>query len=235
MTRAATGLDRVVVVVPAHDEEELLGRCLDAVDVAVDALGTGLEVRTVVVLDGCTDRSAQVVRGRPVTVVGTTARTVGRARSLGVAVGAAGVPDPHRCWVASTDADSTVPREWLLEQVSAASAGADVVVGRVLPDAATLAEGLLQRWLARHPPGRASVHGANLGVRLGHYRAAGGFPPLATGEDVALVEALRGTGARLETGRTPVVTSSRLEARAPDGFAAYLRRLTADATRPAPA
>jgi hypothetical protein len=70
------------------------------------------------------------------------------------------------------------------------------------------------------------VHGANLGLTPDAYRATGGFPPRATGEDVALVAALDRTGLRVLRDRAhPVVTSARTEGRAPDGFAAHLRGL----------
>jgi hypothetical protein len=38
-------------------------------------------------------------------------------------------------WLANTDADSTVPSDWLIGMVSAANAGFQVVLGTVLPGA----------------------------------------------------------------------------------------------------
>jgi glycosyltransferase involved in cell wall biosynthesis len=222
-----SAVDRVVVVVPAHDEEAVLERCLAHLEAAVDAVAGGVAVRTVVVLDGCTDGSAAIARRHRVEVVGCTARMVGRARAVGVATGAGGVRRPERCWVATTDADSRVPEAWLVDQVAAAAQGADLVVGRVLPDPDELRPDLLARWLTLHPIGGRHVHGANLGVRLSAYRAAGGFPPLPVGEDEALVAAVRAAGGVVVGGGEPVVTSARTTARAPDGFAAYLRRLAA--------
>lgn len=49
---------RLDVVVPAHDEERLVGDCLRAVLAPQD----GLSVRVIVVANGCTDRTADVVR-----------------------------------------------------------------------------------------------------------------------------------------------------------------------------
>ncbi|WP_336922706.1 glycosyltransferase [Aquipuribacter sp. SD81] len=231
---------RVVgVVVPARDEERLLGRCLRALGDAVRLLTVerpDVRARVVVVLDGCLDDSAGVVArapwpegaDRPV-VLTTRPRGVGAARAAGAAdaleaARTAGVED-HETWLAGTDADSAVPPQWLLAQVAAAERGADAWVGTVvLPGG-----GLSGLWGAQqeHREGHAHVHGANLGVRASAYLAAGGYPPLSSGEDVALVDGLAGTGARLvRTARWPVLTSDRLVGRAPDGVAADLRELS---------
>jgi hypothetical protein len=72
------------------------------------------------------------------------------------------------------------------------------------------------------------VHGANLGVRYSAYQAAGGFAPVATGEDIGLVRLLETLpGSLLATAHHPVVTSARLHSRAPDGVARDLRTLSA--------
>jgi hypothetical protein len=110
--------------------------------------------------------------------------------------------------------------------VAAARAGHDVLLGPVLPDPSGLSAAVLQEWRRLHRRGAWHVHGANLGVRLSAYLAAGGFPAVRTHEDVHLVEAVRRLGRSIVVGEDPVVTSSRLAARAPDGFAHFLARLT---------
>lgn len=73
------------------------------------------------------------------------------------------------------------------------------------------------------------MHGANLGVSATAYRRAGGFKALASSEDVALVEALRNTGARIAWSAMPrVETSARQSFRAPLGFGATLQRIDRD-------
>jgi hypothetical protein len=70
------------------------------------------------------------------------------------------------------------------------------------------------------------VHGASLGVAARAYRGVGGFPALASGEDVALVRRLDEAGLRVDRDPAhPVATSARTVARAPDGFASHLRGL----------
>jgi hypothetical protein len=70
------------------------------------------------------------------------------------------------------------------------------------------------------------VHGANLGCTARAYQAAGGFPPIATAEDHALVTALSAAGSRiLRSTELSVRTSARPHARAPRGFSHLLSSL----------
>ncbi|ERK72928.1 hypothetical protein N136_00718, partial [Leifsonia aquatica ATCC 14665] len=83
-------------------------------------------------------------------------------------------------------------------------------------------------WTRSHPPGATlgHVHGANLGVRASAYAEAGGVLPLVVGEDVDLVARVRASGRPVvESEQHPVLTSARLDGRAPDGYAAHLRAL----------
>lgn len=224
----------VLVVVPARNEEQLLPGCLDSLDAAHATLARAdpaIRVTTVVVLDRCTDASAELVDARSwVHAARSEAGCVGAARRLGVAaaIGFAGRPDPGATWIASTDADSVVPPHWLSRQLELACAGADLVLGTVVPEVRGVDPELIDAWHARHllTDGHPYVHGANLGVRLSIYLQAGGFAELPVHEDVRLVEAIRRDGgAVVSTASAPVVTSGRFEARAPEGFASYLRAL----------
>ncbi|MCU1537717.1 MAG: glycosyltransferase family 2 protein [Humibacillus sp.] len=249
----ADSVHRISVVVPARNEEALVGRCLDSLEAAVERLhltSPDVAVDLVVVLDACTDGTARVVEAHPgVTVLEIDAARVGAARQAGIrlvvdrehvraATGHDDVPDGDPAvghWVANTDADSTVPASWLLDQLAFARGGHDVVVGVALPDPAELSPEVHVLWngLHRLVEGHEHVHGANLSFRLSTYLAAGGFEPLRVHEDVRLVERMRALGARVTaTAQVRVRTSGRTTGRAPHGFAAYLEDLTALAGAP---
>lgn len=233
----ASGLQvrAVCVVVPVHDEEELLGRCIAGLRHAVhheQSRPGGALVEVVLVLDGCTDASASIARLSPFTVVEVAERRVGAARSTGVETGLAALREAHgplpdeALWIASTDADSVVPPHWLSSQLALADRGAGVVVGTVRPDPADLTRRQRAAWQATHVPGRANghVHGANLGMRADVYAAAGGYPPVDEHEDVALVARALGTGGRVVASDDAwVLTSGRQQGRTPGGYARYLR------------
>lgn len=239
-------VSQVAVVVPAHNEEQYLVRALTGVRAAVESLQArkpGIPVLVMVVADDCSDSTASLARrfGARDTrfrVLEVGFRSVGRSRRAGVQELLAALTVPaSEAWVASTDADSCVPRHWLVRQVELADAGADVVLGSVEPDARGLDPALLRRWHARHRLGEnhGNVYGANLGVRASAYLAAGGFPRMDHGEDRGLVARLWESGAAVRsTDTNRVVTSGRLAARAPKGFASYLLALAAEPAAPGP-
>ena len=204
------------VVIPAHNEEQLLAACLASVRCA--AMHPSLQgemVHTLVVLDDCTDASAQIVADLGFDALSIAARNVGVARATGAqALLARGVR-----WLAFTDADSRVAPDWVVAQLAA---GADAVCGPVsVDDWGALAPALRGTWARRYRDvdGHRHVHGANIGVAANAYLRAGGFPPLACSEDVALVDLLITTGATLAWSAAPrVITSGRLDARVRGGF-----------------
>lgn len=240
------GIEQVAVIIPVHNEEPHLARALAAVSAAADALQHSqpdTDVSIVVVLDACTDGSGAVAArcaaaDRRITLLPVGFRSVGRSRRAGINViltghlpdraGAGRVRAAERVWLANTDADSCVPANWLVRQVELADRGADAVLGTVEPDPAGMDGELLRRWHIRHPMGEdhPHVYGANFGVRASAYERAGGFPRQRSQEDRALVERLRRHGFRIaSTDTVRVVTSGRTEARAPQGFGAYLLAL----------
>ena len=236
MRGSPVDIDVMGIVVPARNEEQRLPRCLSALEAAIAGMRAGDEfaprVRVVVVVDGSTDGTARVAQGWPgVEVVHSDAGRVGAARRAGVEHllrAEAGSRTLGRVWVANTDADSAVPSDWLSAQLQHARSGVELLLGTVRPDPQELAAGLLAAWRLRHliADGHPHVHGANFGVRGDIYLAAGGFPDVATHEDVLLSAAVRRSGGLvLSTGSHPVLTSGRTTGRAPGGMASYLRGL----------
>lgn len=236
--RAGPGVVQALgVVVPVHNEEVLLPRCLAALAEARRTLAIArpdVLVTVTVVLDRCTDRSGAVAASAiGVDVVRIAAGGPGAARAAGVAhvsadprIESACEGDAVRVWVACTDADSAVPDRWLAEHLAAAEAGVDLLVGAVQPDPDDLDPNSLMAWWGRHQLADDHTHvfGANLGIRLSTYLDLGGFEAVPSGEDVRLVARARDRGIRWQaSARSPVITSGRAHGRADDGFAAYLR------------
>ena len=226
---------RVAVVVPAHDEAARIGRCLASLARALaHPAVAALDRRVVVVADRCSDDTVAVARrALPRGVAGAVAsvdfESAGRARADGVALALAAWPDadPAATWLASTDADTWVPADWLARQVGAAARGYVAVAGIV--DVDTFAghrhrAGLRRLFRATYaiPADRPHphVHGCNLGVRADAYLHAGGWPPVGLAEDHGLWNAIRSRGWRCLSDRwLRVVTSGRPDGRARGGFA----------------
>ena len=225
------------VIVPAHDEQDLLPSCLASLRRAARAV-RGTPVHLVVVADACRDQTALAARRGGAAVVTIGARSVGTARAAGVreVLRRTAHLDPSDVWLATTDADTLVPPCWLREQARYASHGWDAVAGTIrVADWSRYQPGMRTLFNRRYDAGTGTgphshVHGANLGFRAAAYLRAGGFPDVPTAEDHALVTALIAAGSRVHRTRAlPVVTSARRVARAPHGLSSYLTELEAEA------
>jgi glycosyltransferase involved in cell wall biosynthesis len=244
----AYGGDRAIsavgVCVPVHNEEEGLPRALAALDEAFRRLAIrAIDCRLAIVLDDCSDRSEGIVRdwSRGASHVATlvlncSAHNVGVARQTGCLrlLETFGAFDPSEVWLATTDADSEVPPHWLTHQVDCKKGNIDLWAGRVeVTDWSGRAKTTSEVWNDRYSSEYAPIHGANMGIDAGLFLRVGGFPPLSSGEDGALRNAVARTGSTIcHDRRASVKTSARTRARAPLGFAGYLdsieRELLAD-------
>lgn len=214
------------IVVPAHNEEACVGACLQSLQVASQcpALG-GEEVLIVVAADACTDATERIARELGALVVSGASRKVGMARAQGARLALA----RGARWLAFTDADSVVSPGWLAAQLDQSS---DAVCGTIeVRDWGDYGESLRKHHARTYTDvdGHRHVHGANMGVDSAVYQAVGGFQPLESSEDVALVEALKAHGASIAWSAAPrVFTSARRSFRAPLGFGQTLLRMEQD-------
>ena len=232
----SSSISAIGIIVPAHDEQELLPSCLASLRRAAREL-PGTPSHLVVVADACHDQTAEAARRGGASVGTISARSAGAARAAGAreVLRLTGQLDPATVWLATTDADTLVPACWLRQQADYADQGWDAIVGTIqVADWSGYPPGTRSVFRERYERGDAEadlhthVHGANLGFRASAYLRAGGFPALPTAEDHALVTALTAAGSRvLRTRALPVVTSARRESRAPLGFGHYLRQLAA--------
>ena len=225
----------LAAVVPVADEQASLPDCLTALQRSRSEFERrfhrAVRLRTVVVLDGCTDGSAEIAAVAGVETVVISARRVGAARRAGAAHVLRTAGPAESVWLANTDADSQVPVDWLAGMLELADEGADLVLGTVRPDS-DLPGTTLTAWYDAHvlADGHPHVHGANLGIRASAYEALGGWPDRTFGEDELLVaRAAAQPGLSIaRTARFPVSTSTRLRARTPYGFSSYLRGLVGE-------
>ncbi|WP_371436600.1 glycosyltransferase family 2 protein [Polaromonas sp.] len=208
------------VVIPAHNEKDVIATCLWHVQrAALHPALLGESVEVVLVADACTDATLDRAAAFAVHTLSIDARSVGVARGAGAEC----LLSRGARWLAFTDADTLVSASWLVEQLSL---DADVVCGTVgVDDWSPHGEHAdLLRWHFSQTYNDADehrhIHGANLGLSAAAYRLAGGFQALASSEEVALVQTLEALGARIAWSARPrVVTSARRGARASAGFA----------------
>ena len=241
-----TEVPPVAICVPLRNE----ARNLPGLMAALSAQRRDPADRPIValLLDGCTDASAAIAATMADRFpdldlhIGTLPRQdaphAGRARAAALALGLAALGGDDGLLL-TTDADTRPASDWIAA-TRRALAHADLVCGRVL-----------RRDLAREPwrlametylerlhtvrrtidpivhdplPGHPHMGGASLALPAAIYRAVGGVPDLASGEDRALVFAVRRAGYRVR--HDPAVrvrTSGRIRGRAEGGLADALR------------
>ncbi len=126
MSTGGPSLRTLSVVVPAHDEARLIGRCLDAV--ALAAARTPVRVEVVVVANRCRDATAAVAADAGATVVESGARNLAVVRNLGIEASAGDV-------VVTVDADCRLHPDSLRLALGLLASGRFVGGGtRVVPE-----------------------------------------------------------------------------------------------------
>jgi glycosyltransferase involved in cell wall biosynthesis len=197
-----------VVVVPARDEQDRIGTCLEAL--AAQTVGRH-SFEVILVADACRDQTELVARetaarlGLALTVLQGPGDGTGPARKLGMDAAAErlrslGFP---RGLIATTDADSEPAPDWLERQLAHLERGADVIAGAIeLDETGQLPSAVLDRRRRDAETRMAAVAavdadaahhhfaGASLGVNADIYRRVGGIDATRALEDEAFADAL---------------------------------------------
>jgi hypothetical protein len=242
-----------VVAIPALNEEEHIGACLEALDGQV---GARLD-HIVLFANNCSDdtvavaRSVRFASGARLHVVEASLAPeeanagAARRRAMDAALPLAGLGG----LLLTTDADGLVDPDWLAAtQKAMDSYGADVVAGwaelhpldweripvQLHEDDARECEfdalcdeihGLLDPDPCDPLPRHTQHSGASIAVTVDAYLRCGGVPTVACGEDRALVAALRRVDAGVRHDpAVRVVVSGRMDGRAAGGMAETIRR-----------
>ena len=189
-------------IVPAHNEEAWVGRCVSAIRNGAESLGEPHEI--IVVDDGSTDTTASIARQQGAQVVRVEHRHIAATRN-------AGARRAHGDILFFVDADTLVNASAIQSALRGIRAGA------VGGGCALRFEGWLPWWYRLILPvgvrlcrwARFSPSGACLFCTHSAFRTAGGFDEhYYAAEDVVFVVALKRQG-RFFIPAEPVVTSAR--------------------------
>jgi glycosyltransferase involved in cell wall biosynthesis len=191
----------IYFIIPAHNEERLLGRTLSAIGQAARALGESVEV--IVVDDASTDRTAAIAQAHGAHVVSVECRQIAATRN-------AGAREAHGEMLVFVDADTIVT------EAAVRAAIATMRGGAVGGGCAFRFDGRLPRYgrvLAAVAVPLYRAFGLASGCFLfctgEAFRAAGGFDETLFGaEEAAMSRALRRQG-RFVILRESVTTSGR--------------------------
>jgi glycosyltransferase involved in cell wall biosynthesis len=232
-------------VIPARDEEELIGGCIAALSAQRGVDDVVWEI--LLVLDHCADRTGALAREaadrhtipRLLTLdAGGTGAGVARAEGMEIAcrrLEEAGAAD---ALITTTDADSRVSSDWLRRQLEAVGAGADAIGGEIELDpgeAGLLAPGTIERRRREHavrlrdvagdgPAEHPHFSGASIGVTPRAFRAIGGMEARPALEDEAFAARLRRSDIAIHRlASVRVSTSARIDGRALRGLSRDLQ------------
>jgi glycosyltransferase involved in cell wall biosynthesis len=192
------------VIVPAHNEAELLPRGLDAITAAQARLGRTVE--TIVVANRCTDRTAHLAAAAGARVVDHDARNIASVRNAGAATATGDV-------IVTIDADSVMsPRTFV--EIERQILGGRVVGGatRVVPE--RWSPGIVATYAAvRVLATVTGLGGGLLWCRRDDFEAVGGFDEsVLIAEDLDFARRLRDhgrmSGRRFTTLRIAPMTAS---------------------------
>lgn len=141
---------RLVIVLPAYNEEESLGPLLDGIGVAIS--GTGLRYEIVVVDDGSTDDTARVASQAsfrlPVSLVEHEVNS-GLAAALRTGIEEAVARSRPNDVIFTMDADNTHPPGLMLRMLGMVREGCDVVIAsRFQPGSQVIGVPMHRNWLS---------------------------------------------------------------------------------------
>jgi glycosyltransferase involved in cell wall biosynthesis len=179
----------VTLVVPAYNEEALLPRLLDSVDVARARYSRGPEAVEVVVSDNdSTDGTAALARARGCVLARTSVRKIAAVRNAGAAVARGRI-------LCFTDADGRIHPD-TFDAVEGALEDAGVVGGATGVELERVSPGIRVTWAALMP--LILFLNFDTGVvfcRRADFEEVGGYPERTRfAEDVAFLFALRRLG-----------------------------------------
>jgi hypothetical protein len=240
-----------VVAIPARDEAARIGPCLIALNEQIRRPDL-----VVLLLNNCSDSTETIARtmapdlgfGLQIICRDLPPAEANAGHARRIAMAAAAAQAGHDGVLLTTDADATVPFDWVSRGLAGLRQGADVVCGRAVIDPVEAMQipahlheddalecrliALLDdlAWMLDPephdpPPRHTEASGASLAARIGAFRRVGGVPAIAAGEDRAFVRALWLTDARVRHDPAIEVTvSGRIVGRAQGGMADAIRR-----------
>ena len=211
---------KISFVIPAHNEEAVVGKCLESVfkEIArVRAAGTEVYTEVVVVDNASTDRTREeALKFQNVTVVRENLKGLVYARRAGWVATDGDI-------VANIDADTILPPGWLSTVVSEFAKDKNLVAltGPYIYYDLNLFQSLLVKafyfpgWLfnlVSQPLGRAMMlQGGNFVLRRDAWDKAGGFDTSISfyGEDADIARRISKRGRVLWTWKLPMYTTAR--------------------------
>jgi len=191
---------RISVIIPAHNEERFIGRCLESIRRAAAAYSG--EVETIVVLNRCTDRTEDLARKCGARVMTVEEKNLSKIRNAGARVASGEI-------LVTIDADSWMTPNMLREIARKLSTGR-TIGGGVLMWPERLSLGMIVSFLFFIPYLLVyRVSGGLFWCRREDFEALGGFnESLVSVEDLDFAIRLKALGRRKGKPFSTILTAS---------------------------
>ncbi len=97
---------KISIVIPAHNEEKYIGKCLSSINKQL--IPNDMEVETIVVLNRCTDKTEEIAKAHGAVIVSDNSKNISAIKNTGVS-------HANAEWIVTIDADSWMSKGVLAE------------------------------------------------------------------------------------------------------------------------
>lgn len=175
----------ISVIVPAHNEEKYVVRCINSVKQAASRVKCGVE--TIIVCNRCTDRTAELALENGARVVNDESRCIATVRNAGINAARGKV-------IVTIDCDNRMTENTLREILGMLNSGKYIGGGAPLRFERYSAALWLNDIICRLGFKLTGLYCGIFWARKSDFDAIGGFVDKKAGEDIATAKALRAYG-----------------------------------------
>lgn len=178
---------RISVIIPAHNEEKYIGRCISSVREASAVFGESTEI--IVVCNRCTDRTEEIARNLGARVLMNEDRCIARVRNTGIAAAEGEI-------IVTIDADNRMTPGTLREIDDLLKSGTYIGGGAPIRFERYSFPLWCNDMLCRASFGITGLYSGIFWAEKKTFDAVGGFADKRAMEDVATAKALKAYGKR---------------------------------------
>ena len=175
----------ISVIVPAHNEEKYVVRCINSVKQAASRVKCGVE--TIIVCNRCTDRTAELALANGARVVTDESRCIATVRN-------AGINSARGKVIVTIDCDNRMTEDTLREILGMLNSGKYIGGGAPLRFERYSAALWINDIICRLGFKLTGLYCGIFWARKSDFDAIGGFIEKKAGEDIATAKALRAYG-----------------------------------------
>ena len=176
---------KVSVIIPAHNEEKYVVRCIDSIKRAASCVKCGVEI--IVVCNRCTDRTAELAAENGARVVTDESRCIATVRNAGIKAARGKV-------IVTIDCDNRMTEGTLREILGMLNSGKYIGGGAPLRFERYSVALWINDIMCRAGFGITGLYCGIFWAEKRTFDAIGGFVEKKAGEDIATAKALRAYG-----------------------------------------